>query len=178
MSLQSKQTSRMPTSEKQTDLLSQILQLRTVVGFLGSKKQFGWWDCLFLDETGLQFLATTFPRSAKTAALNATVETAERVHDRALGRIGCFHLFRLPVCLEDQIQSLQEEIIAPLDKVSALEALGKLAGASIQAPEGPVQVGVEKRILTETSIAEMAAHYQSAFGQGIQCFPYFSADRP
>ncbi len=166
----------MSDSAKVQSLLRRIARLRFLVGMLGSKKQFGWWDCSFLDDTGLRFLATTFPRSAPTAALEATVDAAERVHDQALGRVGCYHLFRLPPGVEDRLRSLGLEADSPTDQPAALEELSRLADAAIRAPAGPVQIGVEKRILTETSIQELAAHYHSAFSQGIRCYPYFSAD--
>jgi hypothetical protein len=51
-----------------------------------------------------------------------------------------------------------------------------MADARITAPAGPVQIGVEKKILTRNSVSELAAHYGSAFTQGIQCFPYFASD--
>jgi hypothetical protein len=45
----------------------------------------------------------------------------------------------------------------------------------VQAPEGPVQIGVERKILTNESLKELASHYHSAFKQGIYCYPYFAA---
>jgi hypothetical protein len=51
-----------------------------------------------------------------------------------------------------------------------------MADASINAPDGPVQIGVEKKILTETSMRELAAHYHSAFLKGTRCYPYFSTE--
>ncbi len=56
-------------------------------------------------------------------------------------------------------------------------SLKKLADAVIKAPAGPVQVGVERRIVTSTAIHELAAHYHSAFQEGIRCFPYFAPEK-
>ena len=61
--------------------------------------------------------------------------------------------------------------------VTEMEALKRLADAVVKAPEGPVQVGVERRLLTSTSIHEIAAHYHSAFHDGIRCFPYFAPEK-
>lgn len=105
------------------------------------------------------------------------------VHDRALGRVGNYHLFRLPPALEDRLQQAIEELdwsesakqIESPD--TAMEALKRLADAVVKAPEGPVQVGVERRILTSTSIHELAAHYHSAFRGSIRCFPYFAPEK-
>jgi len=166
----------MVTNTRTAEPLANLSSLRWVVGFLGSKKHFDWWDCSFLDETGIRFLTTTFPRSAMQAALQATVEAAQRVHDQALGRMGCYHLFRLPPSIEDRLTEAVVGTDAVLNEDAAMETLAQLADASIRAPLGPVQVGVEKRILTPTSVSEVAAHYHSAFVQGIRCYPYFSPE--
>jgi hypothetical protein len=34
---------------------------------------------------------------------------------------------------------------------------------------------VEKKIVTNDSLKELAAHYHSAFHQGIRCYPYFAS---
>ena len=159
-----------------------LVRLRILIGFLGQKNQLAWWDCSFMDPTGIQFLETTFPRSARSAALRSVSEAACRVHDQALGRIGSFHLFRLPIAIEDRLEEAATAIADSLDadlissREAALAALHPLAEATIKAPVGPVQIGVERKILSRTSISELAAHYSSAFESGIQCFPYFAAE--
>ena len=157
------------------------MQLRVLVGFLGQRKQGGWWDCDFLDAIGLRFLETTFPRTAHKAAIRSTTEAAARVHDQALGKIGSYHLFRLPVQIEDAMETAVDSFdwakITPAiqSRDTARAELHRLANAMVKAPQGPVQIGVEARILTTTSVQELAAHYHSAFQDGIRCFPYFSA---
>ena len=163
------------TPSKSEMLISKLDRLRWLVALLGSKKNAAWWDCSFMDETGIKFLANPFPRSAATAALHATTEAAQRIHDAALGKIGCYHLFRLPLTIEDRLLDVAESGEL-LSQDAALAELASLADAAINAPEGPVQIGVQKRILTETSVQELAAHYHSAFSKGIRCFPYFSAE--
>ena len=156
--------------------------MRLLVAYLGEQKRAAWWNTNFLDETGVRFLESTFPRTARLATIRSASDAARSVHDRALGRASTYHLFRLPPGLEDQL----ENVIAHLDwpvtwllvstQEAAMERLKLLADSYIQAPEGPVQVGVESRILTPTSIKEVAAHYHSAFSNGICCFPYFAKD--
>lgn len=174
----------MPTeSSKTARIVDQLALLRLGVGYLGERKQAGWWDCSFLDATGFRFLETTFPRTARSAALRSTTDAACTVHDRALGRVGNYHLFRLPPMLEDHLEHAFEGLdwseagrqIESRD--AAMDLLKWVADALIKAPEGPVQVGVERRILTETSVRELAAHYHSAFQDGIRCFPYFAPER-
>jgi hypothetical protein len=170
-------------SAKSTQIIEQFAVLRLLVGYLGQHKLSGWWDCDLLDPTGLRFLETVFPRTFRAAALRSTTEAASFVHDKALGRIGNFHLFRLPPALEDRLEhhidkaDLTEAGKQIGSREAALYALRSLADAVVKAPEGPVQVGVEHRILTSTAIQEMAAHYHSAFQQGIRCFPYFAPDK-
>lgn len=160
---------------KKRSCLERIQRLRCLVGHLGSRKNAGWWDCSFMDETGIKFLSNAFPRSAANAAIQATSEAAQRAHDAALGRIGCFHLFRLPIQLEDQLSEIEPAWPTAPAFDQALAEIASLADALIDAPEGPVQLGVESRILTETSVRELAAHYHSAFSKQVRCFPYFSA---
>ena len=168
---------------KQT-CLDSLLKLRFAVGFLGQKKLANWWDCIFLDETGIRFLQTTFPRSARAAGLHSVVEAACSIHDQAMGKIGSFHLFRLPPNVEDQLDQLvspaaESPMITDLisSREAAIGAIEAMADAKLTAPSGPVQVGEEKRILTQTSVQELAAHYLSAFEQDIKCFPYFAPSK-
>ena len=160
-----------------SETITAYARLRALVGFLGSRPHNAWWDCNFMSETGVKFLATPFPRSAAAAALNATVEAARRLHDQELGKKNCYHLFRLPGGIEDLISNAQARDTAAWTKDTALGDLEGIADAKIVAPQGPVQIGIEKRILTATSLQEIAAHYHSAYSQGIRCFPYFTADK-
>ncbi|MDH3505430.1 MAG: BrxE family protein [Nitrospirota bacterium] len=170
-------------SKNAGEIIARFVTLRLVVGYLGSHKQLGWWDCDLLDATGLRFLETVFPRTARAAALRSTTEAACLVHDKALGRVGSYHLFRLPPALEDRLEHDigQTDWVEAGKQIEAREvatkALKKLADAVIKAPAGPVQVGVERRILTSTAVQELAAHYHSAFQNGIRCFPYFAPDK-
>jgi len=168
---------------KTTQAIHQIALLRFAVGFLGQPKQSGWWDCNFLDAIGIRFLENTFPRTAWPAALRSTTEAACIVHDKAIGRVGSFHLFRLPPALEDQLEHAIDRIdwssfakqIESRD--GAIKILQHMADAVIKAPTGPVQVGVANKILTNTAIRELAAHYHSAFQDGIRCYPYFAPEK-
>lgn len=160
--------------------LADLNRLRWIVGLLGSKRHHAWWDCDFTSETGLKILATVFPGSAFRAALTSTVGAAQRLHDEALGRRGCYHLFRLPPDLEDRLDGTSSDAAGdlPASSDAALDELKRMGDPSISAPTGPIQIGVERKILTDASIRELAAHYSSAFRQGIRCFPYFSSEQP
>jgi hypothetical protein len=117
----------------------------------------------------------TFPRSADSAALEATLQAAQRIHDAAIGRIGSYHLFRLPTATQQRLAGASDRPAVLLTKDEALAELAALGDPSIKAPEGPVQVGVEKRIVTNESLKELVSHYHSAFQQDIRCYPYFAS---
>jgi hypothetical protein len=160
-----------------------LIKLRLLVGFLGEKRQANWWDCSFLDATGRRFLETTFPRTAFCAALRSTTEAARLLHDSRIGRVGVFHLFRLPVDIEDALEPHIADWPSkdhPLSWISscdtALEELRRMDESHVSAPEGPVQVGVEKKILAPGSISDLAAHYHSAFAGNFHCFPYIAGE--
>ncbi len=167
---------------KKSNITDQFVRLRLLVAFLGQANQSNWWDCIFLDATGLRFLETTFPRTAPVAGLRATTEAACSVHDKAMGRVGNHHLFRLPPALEDHLEHMYEQIdwdeaIRLINSPdNAMETLKTMADCFVKAPEGPVQVGVTRKIFTPTSVKEVAAHYVSAFQDGIRCYPYFAAE--
>jgi hypothetical protein len=168
---------------KSGEAINKFIQLRLAVGYLGQRKLSGWWDCDLLDATGLRFLETVFPRTARAAALRSTAEAACLIHDKALGRVGNYHLFRLPPALEDRLENCIDEMDWAESgkqiesREVAMTVLRRFADAVVKAPAGPVQIGVERRILTPTAIHEMAAHYLSAFQDGIRCFPYFAPDK-
>ena len=159
-----------------------IIALRLLVSFLGEKKQFAWWDTSFLDTTGRRFLENPFPRTAVHAALRSAADAARRAHDAAIGRVGTFHLFRLPVdreeALEIKLTRISGATMAALvsSKEESMIELGKLANGKVTATVGPTQVGLEKQIGTPSSISILAAHYLAAFNAGLRSYPYFAKD--
>jgi hypothetical protein len=172
-----------PDTQGSTEIIQQLVQLRLLVGYLGEHKQSGWWDCDFLGPTGLRFLGTVFPRTFQAAALRSTTEAACLIHDKALGRVGNYHLFRFPPALEDRLEHCIEKLDwSDLGKKfesrdAAMIILKKMANAVVKAPAGPVQVGLARRILTSTAVNELAAHYHSGFEDEIRCFPYFAPEK-
>ncbi len=160
-----------------------LIRLRLLVAYLGEKKQFGWWDCGFLDATGRDYLQRPFPRTAFHAALRSTTAAAVSVHDQAIGRVGAYHLFRLPVEHEEmvdiQISSAAPDALSPLiaSRDAALAALESLAAGKVPAATGPVQIGLEKQISSAASVGSMAAHYLAAFKAETKAYPYFAKEK-
>lgn len=162
--------------------LQHVLKLRLLVAFLGEKGQANWWDCGFLAPTGQRFLQETFPRTALEAGLRSTSQAARSLHDSRIGRVGVFHLFRLPVDREDILEAAipQLRTIDPTkllaSKEAALAELAAMAKATSTPATGPVRVGAASAVFTPKAFADMATHYHAAFAGGSQCFPYFSGD--
>jgi hypothetical protein len=167
---------------EKTDLFETYVRLRTLVAYLGEKQQLGWWDTSYLNPTGRKYLEINFPRSALAAGVAAAGSAAKRLHDARIGRSRVYHLFRLPFQVEQRVHGrfmradaqLLWDTLQGADK--ALRELRGLAEATLEAPEGPVQVGTERHILSERGVSELAKHYLSAFTRRRVCLPYFTAE--
>lgn len=155
------------------------VNLRFLVGALGEREQYGWWDTGFLSTTGLRYSEINFPRAAVAAAGVSVTEAARRLHDARIGKGGVFHLFRLPPAVEESVHKEmlhgdQEAFKAAIfGKDQALEALEQYADKPVDGQDGPVQVGTVKTILHSPSIATAAAYYLDAFRNNRKTFPYF-----
>ena len=166
-----------------TDIIDKYVLLRLAVGVLGQKGHRSWWDCDFMNEAGIESLDYNFPRSPLAASFAATSLAAKRLHDDRIGRTGVTHLFRLDPDLEILIQRTASSDGGRVLKKNAFDTeslraeLASLAGAEIDSPEGPVQVGVLEDAATDRGITELARHYDAAFRLGHRIFLYFAAKR-
>lgn len=157
-------------------------RLRLLVAYLGEKPQDGWWDTSYLNPTGKEFLELNFPRSALSAGVSAATSAGKKLHDERIGKSRVYHLFRLPFEIEVKVQeciltSDQADQWALIEsRQKALDELARIADRTLDAPEGPVCVGEEKNILGAHGNKEIARHYSSAFGRGVKCLPYFTAE--
>jgi hypothetical protein len=79
-------------NEPQTEITEAI---RLVLGIarLGEQGLRGWWRSHGLGKGGQYVLATAFPRTAKSAALELDIVSAARRHEDLLGRSTALHLF-------------------------------------------------------------------------------------
>jgi hypothetical protein len=167
-------------TQKQTAVAESYARVRLLVCYLGEKHAAGWWQTACLAATGRQFLEINFPRSALCAGVHAATAAAQRIHDERIGRTGVFHLFRLPYRFEDRIHSflLNEDQVSLwqliADKDTALAQLRPFVDATLDAPEGPVQVGTEADIDGPRGVSEIAKHYLSGLENGRLCLPYFT----
>jgi len=141
-----------------------------------------------MSETGLRFLERLYPRSFFRAAVHAAGRVACDVHDRAVGRVGVYHLFRLPESLETEVHRMPS--IADDDFVTHARAcLGRsdklmamLAGLCTSMEEqdtglGARRIGSDRDLMTSSAFGRTAAFYQHAFKRGKPSFPYFTTER-
>jgi hypothetical protein len=172
----------------QGDLIPVIaFRLRALVLALGETANPAWWKTEFMNETGLRFLERLYPRTYIQAAIHAAGKAAEDAHDKAVGRIGVYHLFRPPESLETELIRMSPD---PDDEfiVSFRTALGQpekliglltllCDGTVIDTAPGAKRIGSEKDIMTVAGLKKAAAVYHLAFIHKKTGFPYFSTEQ-
>lgn len=174
---------------KTVDILSfTVLNLRAVVSALGEIVHPVWWGTAFMSETGFRFLERLYPRSFFNAALHAVGHAACEIHDRSVGRIGAYHLFRLTEGLEEEIretsgaasQSFINGFRSDLGNAARMmERLRILCDdrTSESVLPGPRRMGYERDLRRRDVFAEAAAVYFHAFETGKAAFPYFTVEQ-
>ena len=90
------------TDKTGEEYLRTILRLRLLVGFLGERSQFAWWNTTFFGDYSLRSLEFVVPKTAALAQYHGVVEAALRLHDEQVN-VGTFHLFRLPEEVEQDL---------------------------------------------------------------------------
>jgi len=103
---------------------------------------------------------------------------AAKVHDEAIGVGRIYHLFRLPIGLEQAsadalndavfVQAVQAKLAS---RELALARLAELAKTTVSASAGPVSLGQMSQDL-KAELQRAAAFYCVAFTSEIQTFPY------
>jgi len=92
------------------------------------------------------------------AGLTSVTAAARRLHDSRIGKGGVFHLFRFAISIEETIHRRLLEIdgdsIANVlkDKEAAMKKLKKMFDSTVDAPEGPVQIGGASRCLNAPNV--------------------------
>ncbi|MBI4918184.1 MAG: BrxE family protein [Acidobacteria bacterium] len=160
--------------------LQAIASARFLVGALGERRS--WWPARFTDPTSRRSLELLFPRTAVRAALESVVEVARRDHDERLSPRS-FHLFRLPVHLEDRLAGWLGQLDEragltwpPADLAAVhgeLERLGRAAGAVGEPSPGPRCLGKPARLNQGATIHEVVGAYLAADRAGLRVMPYF-----
>lgn len=155
-----------------------IAELRVLIGYLGEKDQANWWGCEFFSDTATSFLAPIFNRSLFLARYQGVTAAAAKVHDEAIGVGRIYHLFRMPIGLEQAsadalndtalVQTVQARLA---NRELALKRLAELAEKAESALPGPVSLGQMSQDL-KAELQRAAGFYCAAFTSGIQTFPY------
>ncbi len=163
--------------------IDQIMLLRVAVGYLGEQASPPWWPSKFFDRTSESFLTPIYPRTHVLARCEGVTAAAAIVHDERIGVGQVYHLFRLPMDLEQTIhQRLQGDAAALVTRLTATpeaarEYLAECAGRSRQESDGPVRVGGSSTLTARGTWSSTAACYLSGFERGQEVFPFFS-DQP
>ena len=161
--------------------LTSLSRLRILVAHLGEVSQPQWWASAFTTEAGLDFSKYNFTRSHVSAAIAGATLAARAVHDDRIGRQSTRHLFRFDGGLERAVhrkilEADQDELAKLISSPDiAMEELRNLAKQTVEAPEGPVQVGRLGEEERERAVVDLAAHYLNGFESGRLVFPYFAS---
>ena len=155
-----------------------IAELRILIGYLGEKGQANWWGSEFFGATAAAFLAPIFNRSLFLAQYQGATAAAAKVHDEVIGVGRIYHLFRLPIGLEQAsadalndtafVQALQGRLAS---RELAMVRLAEVAEKPESASPGPVSLGQMSQDL-QAELQRAAGFYCVALTSGIQTFPY------
>jgi len=161
--------------------ISTLAKLRTIIGYLGEKEQFDWWQSSFFTQGSNAFLSPVFSRTQLLAQCNGVTRAAALVHDERIGVGNVYHLFRLPEELEQGIHlSLQEsqleEVIRKIieSRDSALDYLRKNSSTQVQPSMGPKRVGNVHALHDHETWKVVAGLYLFSFEQQKEILPYFT----
>ncbi len=162
------------------ELIEILTKYRLVVGYLGEKEQFGWWQSSFFTRGSQAFLAPLFARTQILAQCNGVTRAAALAHDERIGIGHVYHLFRLPEEIEQDIaRSLHAPTLAqavpPLvaKPEAALDYL-RASAAGRPTKAGPIRIANVEALHDRKAWQTAAGAYRFAFEQGILVYPYFS----
>lgn len=165
----------------ENDLIQQLALYRMVIGYLGEREQFGWWQSSFFTQGSSAFLSPIFSRTQILAQCTGVTRAATLVHDERIGVGKVYHLFRLPEEMEQSIhQTLQEvqfeEVIRKIlsNKDSALDFLQKNSITPDHPEEGPTRIGDTKALHDQKSWSAVAGLYLYSFETQKEILPFFT----
>lgn len=164
-----------------TELLESLVVSRAMIGYLGEKGQYGWWQCAFFSQGSSAFLSPLYSRTQVLAQCNGVTRAAALVHDERIGVGHVYHLFRLPEDMEQGIhQVLHQEILAQQiqgivsSRETAIAQLGKLAAKAESTSPGPTRIGNVDALWDRKLWGRVVGCYLAAFESGQEVFPYFT----
>lgn len=166
--------------------IAQFTRARYIIGSLGEVVSPPWWRSEATTEAGGKLLLRLFPRTLSLARLELVSRGASRRHDERIGRIGIYHLFRLPHDAESVIISwihgqspltLLPDFNRGADDGQFPNLMGHLRSLSSAevAPEvqGPVSCGKVSSITEPETLERVCGLYLMAFQNDQPVYPYF-----
>jgi hypothetical protein len=130
----------------------------------------------------MRLLERLYPRTFLIASLETASRAAALEHDAHIGRIGTYHLFRLPTGTESMLHELRtgETGRALLRQLASMERpeqrlarLDELAGQPESTERrGPVRCGSVDELPSGRALPRMCAAYAHAFRNGTPVYPY------
>lgn len=158
-----------------------LMEMRLLIGFLGERAQFGWWPTAFYGASSRPFLEPVFSKTTRLAQYYGVLEVARRQHDEHLS-VGCYHLFRLPEEVEQDLHLIMQSTVGEeltvkylQTKAVALDELKRIALSMVQIGEGPLAVGIIKDLASSNTLQAIGSAYLSAFSRKTKIFPYILA---
>jgi len=162
--------------------LPSIIEARFLVARLGEVASPPWWRSEATSVVGRRMLGRLFPRTFLAASLETASRAASIEHDLRIGRLGAYHLFRLPTSYEAAIHD-QLRLQTTIDLLTETAALGGveqilnslsgLAGdESLPITRGPIRCGNVEELRSKRPLQRMCAAYFSAFRGTWNVYPY------
>jgi len=159
-----------------------LIRARYLVGSLGEDAAAPWWNTSVTSPVGRRMLARMFPRTVLGASLETVSRAAAIVHDQQIGRLGAYHLFRLPVAEElamaellrtPSSEALLQAVADLTDRQARLAALAALtAGDAVTDAYGPMHVGTVVGLRRAKTLQRLCAAYRGAFTAERTAFPF------
>lgn len=165
-----------------TDLVDRLIRARFLVAALGESASPPWWRSQATSAVGQRFLARLYPRTYVRASLETAGRAARLEHDERIGRVGVYHLFRLPSAYEALVAEHLErpttlemlhEVAQGDSQDDRLAALGTLADrATVAGAIGPVNCGSVRDLDRSDLLGRICATYLAGFRSGRLVYPY------
>ena len=161
----------------EVEFVETLAKLRLVIGFLGERDQFGWWQSSFFTKGSDAFLSPLFGRTQILAQCNGVTQAALIIHDERIGVGNVYHLFRLPEDIEQNIHNILHDlkpqgIVA--DKETAIDYLEKNSIKPMQESLGPARGGDTRSLHDPNTWQIVSGLYLFALKNGINIYPYYS----
>jgi hypothetical protein len=159
-----------------------VVAARYLVGSLGEDAATPWWNTTATSAVARRMLARMFPRTVLNASLETVSRAAAIVHDQQIGRLGAYHLFRLPVAEEVALaeylragasDAVLQRLADLPDRPARIAALAALAnGEHVDDAYGPMHYGTTMGLRRGKTVQRLCAAYLGAFTAERTAYPF------